>query len=467
MGSSAIFQLAGIPEFGFYFDGASALMLALVSFVGWLVCRFSVRYLADDPNRGIYFRWIGFTLATVMLMTVSSSLLMFTLCWGLTSLGLHHLLLHFPDRPGARRAAWNKFVASRTGDLCLALACLFCYLNFGTTDFETLFLHYANADSSAVPAAGSAVVGWLLVAGAAIKSVQFPFHTWLPLTMEAPTPISALMHGGIVNAGGFLLIRSQPLLASAPNAMLFLTIVGTVTAVFASLVMLTQTSIKRSLAYSTIAQMGFMMLQCGLGLFAAAMLHLIAHSLYKAHAFLSSGTLRVPQNSAASASLTGGWSGISTRQKWQTFLQSLGSVFLVALTITTIAFRPLNHPNAWPLIAILLFAILSYVYQSVQTLSIPIVIYALFRASLVSCLYVSSFRIVDAIVSTSPQYSTVPAQFWGAVIVVAGFVFLAVLQILSVRLPHNRFVQRLYVHLSNGFYIESLWRKMLPSSTAR
>jgi NAD(P)H-quinone oxidoreductase subunit 5 len=465
MGSSAISLRWG--EIGFYFDGASALMLALVSFVGWLVCRFSDRYLTDDPKRSAYYRWTGFTIGTVMLMTLSSSLLMFSLCWALTSLGLHHLLLHFPDRAGAQRAAWSKFVVSRTGDFFLALACLVCYLNVGTTDFATLFSHYSSADSRALPASESTIIGWLLILGAAIKSVQFPFHTWLPLTMETPTPVSALMHGGIVNAGGFLLIRTQPLLIPAPNALLFLTIVGTTTAVFASLVMLTQTNIKRMLAYSTIAQMGFMMLQCGLGIFAAAMLHLIAHSLYKAHAFLSSGTQPVRQAANVSASISWGWSGVSKRLKWQTYVRTVGVMMLVAATITTVAFLPLTHPNAWPLIAIMSCAITAYVYQSLRTLSIPIIAQAFLRASLLVFLYVASFRIVDAIISTNPQYSLVPVSSWGAIIVVTGFVLLTVIQWLSSRLSDSPFFHRLYVHLSNGLYIDSLWRKALTGSAMR
>src|SRR5690606_5255778 len=133
-------------------------------------------------------------------------------------------------------------------------------------------------------------VGWLIICGALLKSAQFPFHTWLPDTMGTPTPVSTLMHAGIINAGGYLVIRLSPLLVENTTAMLFLATIGAVTLASASLVMLTQTSVKRMLAYSTIAQMGFMLLQCGLGAYALAVLHLIAHSLYKAHAFLSSGS---------------------------------------------------------------------------------------------------------------------------------------------------------------------------------
>ena len=135
---------------------------------------------------------------------------------------------------------------------------------------------------------------------AVLKSAQFPFHGWLPDTMETPTPVSALMHAGIINAGGFLIIRFSPLMAKAPHALELLAAVGGFTALFGSLVMITQTSVKRTLAFSTVAQMGFMMLQCGLGAFALALLHIAAHSLYKAHAFLSSGSVIAGARAAGS-----------------------------------------------------------------------------------------------------------------------------------------------------------------------
>jgi len=136
---------------------------------------------------------------------------------------------------------------------------------------------------------GLTAICLLLVGVAMLKSAQFPFHSWLPDTMETQTPLSALMHAGIINAGGFLIVRLSPVVSLSPVALNTLAIVGAFTAIFASLVMMTQASIKRMLALSTIAQMGFMMLQCGLGAFSIAVLHIVAHSLYKAHAFFIVG----------------------------------------------------------------------------------------------------------------------------------------------------------------------------------
>ena len=144
--------------------------------------------------------------------------------------------------------------------------------------------------ASAVPGALQAAAG-LLVTAALLKSAQFPAHGWLIEVMETPTPVSALLHAGVINAGGFLILRFSGVISLSTPSLETMALVGGFTALFGSVVMLTQTSVKVSLAYSTIAQMGFMMLQCGLGAFPAALVHIVAHSLYKAHAFLTSGSV--------------------------------------------------------------------------------------------------------------------------------------------------------------------------------
>jgi NAD(P)H-quinone oxidoreductase subunit 5 len=214
------------------------------------------------------------------------------------SMALHKLLTFYPDRPAAMIAARKKFLFSRLGDIALLAALGAAWQAFGTLDYAPLFAA-VSADSGAHRVAIQAIA-ILLVLAAVLKSAQFPFHGWLPDTMETPTPVSALMHAGIINAGGFLIIRFSPLLARAPHALELLAVVGGFTALFGSLVMITQTSVKRTLAFSTVAQMGFMMLQCGLGAFALALLHIAAHSLYKAHAFLSSGGVIAAARAAGS-----------------------------------------------------------------------------------------------------------------------------------------------------------------------
>jgi NAD(P)H-quinone oxidoreductase subunit 5 len=277
---------------GVYFDTLSAVMLLLVSFLGAVVTRYSCNYLDGDPQQGRFAKWLCVTLGSVTTLIISGNLLMFTLAWVATSMSLHQLLTFYPDRPAGILAARKKFLISRLGDACLIGALILSWQCFGSWRFVEMFA--ATESLRIQPGAQSSCLGWvsvLLVAGALLKSAQFPFHSWLPDTMETPTPVSALMHAGIINAGGFLVLRLSPIIASSPAALNALALTGALTALFASVVMLTQTSVKRSLAYSTIAQMGFMMLQCGLGAFALAALHIVAHSLYKAHAFLSSGSI--------------------------------------------------------------------------------------------------------------------------------------------------------------------------------
>ena len=266
-------------------DAIAGVMVVLVSFLGLVVLRFSRHYLDGDPGQNRFFSWMSLTLASVLTLVLASNLLLLLLAWIATSLCLHRLLLHYPERAGAVFSARKKFVVSRLGDLCLFVAAVLLFRAYGTWDLEGLFAAVRARPDPSLP-----VVGGFLVACAALKSAQFPFHGWLPDTMETPTPVSALMHAGIINAGGYLIVRLGPVLAQAPGALHALAVVGAVTAAFGATVMLAQPSVKRALAFSTIAQMGFMMVQCGLGAYGLALLHIVAHSLYKAHAFLSAGS---------------------------------------------------------------------------------------------------------------------------------------------------------------------------------
>ena len=169
-------------------------MLLLVSFLGMVVCQYSMRYLDGDARQGRYFRWIGMTMSSIAAGYLGQP------AHVLRSLGpdqarLHQLLLHYPDRSTARRAAWTKFVIRRVGDCFLVAAIVLVFLEFGTFKFDQLFSEAAAASSSVM-----AAIAWLSVLGAVTKSAQFPGHTWLPENMETPTSISALMHTGIVES---------------------------------------------------------------------------------------------------------------------------------------------------------------------------------------------------------------------------------------------------------------------------
>ena len=272
-------------------DELTVLMLTMVALLFACIARYSRSYLAGEPGYASFFWRLLLLSIVTSLFILSQNLVFMLVCWVLMSLSLHPLLLFYPDRARARIAASKKFFVSRLGDLFLLVAFGLIYRSFGTLDLMELIdlvqaMSRQEYRDSTLP-----VVSSLIAAGALIKSAQFPFHFWLPESMETPTPVSAVMHAGIINAGGFLLIRLSPLMVHATEVHAFIAITGTVSAVFGALVMMTQNDIKKKLAYSTISQMGLMIFACGLGAFSVAVVHIIAHSFYKAHGFLSTGSL--------------------------------------------------------------------------------------------------------------------------------------------------------------------------------
>jgi len=285
-GTSPLIGLAGVG-LSVRLDVVSVSMLLLVAFVGWVVVRYAITYLDGEARQGAFIGWLAATLAAVLLLVMSGNLVQLIVAWIATSVTLHKLLLFYPDRVTAIRAAHKKFIVARVGDAALIVAAALLVSAYGTTDIATLLA--AAGKAGPAPAAALWASGFIALA-AILKSAQFPTHGWLTEVMETPTPVSALLHAGVINAGGFLLIRFADVMLLAPGVLAVLVMIGGLTALFGGLVMLTQPAVKTSLAWSTIAQMGFMVMQCGLALFPLALLHIVAHSLYKAHAFLGSGT---------------------------------------------------------------------------------------------------------------------------------------------------------------------------------
>lgn len=268
-------------------DVVTRVMLVLVTFLGLVVLRYSRTYLARAPGQQRYVRAFLAALSAITMLVSSASLLVMAFAWIGTSLALHQLLTFYRQRPQALVVAHKKFILSRLADGCVLGALALVHANVGSLELGAVN-QWASAHA-ALPYSMQ-LAALLLVFAVLLKSAQLPFHGWLIQVMEAPTPVSALLHAGIVNIGGFLMIRLAPFMAAAPLAQTVLVLVGTVTAVVAALVMSTRVTVKVALAWSTCAQMGFMLVECGLGLWHVALLHLLAHSLYKAHAFLASGS---------------------------------------------------------------------------------------------------------------------------------------------------------------------------------
>ena len=447
---------------GVFVDSLTAVMLLLVSFIGLVIARFSARALAGDPDQGRFFTWLSLTLGAVLALIVSRNLVMFTAAWMLTSYGLHHLLQHYADRPWAAWAARKKFLISRCGDVALLAAVALTIWQFGSADYSVVFAAADAARSSqATVPASLAAISVLLVLGAMTKSAQVPFHSWLPDTMEAPTPVSALMHAGIINAGGFLVIRLSPLVALSHLALDLLALVGAVTALFGGLVMLTQTSIKRSLAFSTIAQMGFMMLQCGLGAFSAALLHIVAHSLYKAHAFLACGSVL---DAAARTKLDGVPKAGPARA-----VVALPVAFAVAAVAALgggllIGFDPVAKPGGLVLIVVMAVALTTLVWQSLLTGSWPVAVGGIAAAAGTSLVYAAASLGMEKLLASAAVAHVVgpisALDMLVAVIVVVGFVGVFALQAAAATLSRLPAVRALYVHAANGFYLDVPARRL-------
>jgi NAD(P)H-quinone oxidoreductase subunit 5 len=442
------------PGFGIgvRLDILSCVMLMLVSFLGSVVTRFSVNYLDGDPGRARFSRWLAATIAAVSLMVIAPGLAQLAAAWIATSLCLHQLLTFYRERPEAMAAARKKFVISRAADLAILGAVGLIWRSAGTLDFQDLF-------QAGLPAGTNILLpSLLLVLAALMKSAQVPFHSWLPDTLETPTPVSALMHAGIINGGGFLIVRMSPLLAQSPAALNLLALAGAVSALFASVVMMTQTSIKRALAWSTVAQMGFMMLECGLGAFGLAVLHIVAHSLYKSHAFLSSGSVVAitraawtptgrpqahPFMLACILAITISLTWLAGSAVGASFAADPGSMVLVSIFVMALGFMLWNlwntrFPNRLAVAGVLIAAVLAFAWAGLHQ-----TVHGLFAAEF-------------------PGYTPRRSPVELAVMALVVLLFLSVLlfQAWLPALAHRAAFRALYIHASNGFYLDSLLSRL-------
>jgi len=446
---------------GVYIDSLSVVMLLLISFIGLIIVRYSISYLDREATQGQFLKWMLFSLGAVQLLVVSRDLVMLTAAWMLTSSGLHRLLTHYPDRTWAIWAARKKFLISRLGDLFLLAALWLTYYCFGTTEYAEIFAATQKLhESSAGGDFWISAIGSLYVLGAMTKSAQFPFHSWLPDTMETPTPVSALMHAGIINAGGFLVLRLSPLISLSHLALDFLALIGAFTALFGGLVMLTQTSVKRQLAYSTIAQMGFMMLQCGLGAFSAALLHIVAHSLYKAHAFLSCGSVL---DAAAGRKTDAGRIDPSRRIPLMLPAAIMLAIAICSTTVWIFGVNLTAKPGAIILSLILTIALTQLVWSALSVGSMRLAMWGILAAALVSVGYYGAYLVADQILRHSVSHQTINPSLLDSLvilIVALGFIGIFLLQAAAASGWSGPLFRSLYVHALNGFYIDVAARRV-------
>jgi NADH-quinone oxidoreductase subunit L len=291
---------AGSVDVGFSLrlDGLTAIMLVMVTFIGSLIAIYSVGYMHGDPGYPRFFAEVSGFLFFMTGLVLADNLILLYACWEGVGLCSYLLIGFWFAKPSAAAAARKAFLVTRLGDIGLFLGILVLWLNSGSLDYDQVFA-WAGRDGTSQT---TLVVACLLVfMGAAGKSAQFPLHVWLPDAMEGPSPVSALIHAAtMVTAGVYLVARCMPLFQLAPDAQLVVACIGAFTALLAALIALTQTDLKRVLAYSTISQLGYMFLALGSGLRAehlaglaamAAIFHLFTHAFFKALLFLASGSV--------------------------------------------------------------------------------------------------------------------------------------------------------------------------------
>lgn len=258
----------------------------LVQLLGAAIGLYSANHLKGEPRQPVYIAALGAVLAAVHLLLLADHWIVLIAAWAAIGHAMHALLCFYEDRPFALLAAHKKRVTDRAADALLILAALLAWSQVGSGSLSALWAHIAAGHASAALAWSGACLALAVIA----RTALMPVHGWLVQVMEAPTPVSALLHAGVVNLGGYVLVLFAPLLGVSLAARWLLVIFGLVSATVAGLVLLTRVSQKVHLAWSTIAQMGFMLLECGLGLYLFAALHLLGHSLYKAHNFLNASS---------------------------------------------------------------------------------------------------------------------------------------------------------------------------------
>ena len=430
-------------------DAVSASLALLVSFVGWIVVRYSRTYLDGEAREGHFHGLMLATLAAVVILVQAGSLLVVAVCFVAVGLALRRLLLFYPERAEARRAAAKFSLVWGAGDVALILASVLIAFSMGTGSIAAL----NAAAAGGLPAAAQVGVA-LLVLAAALKTAAFPLHGWLTEVMEAPTPVSALLHAGIINSGGVLLIALSGLVQASPGAMAALVMIGGLTALFGASVMLTQSAVKTALAWSTIAQMGFMLLQCGLGLWTLALLHIVAHSLYKAHAFLSSGgaVQQVALVKRPGPVAVPGFAAVA-----KAFLLALLLFAAVAGAFAWLA-AP-KSPQSLALGVILILGVAYLVAQGLADAAPRALTLRTAAASLTAAVAYFTFQLIAQAVwgESLPQPPAAGPLEW-ALIVLALFSFgvVAVAQALFPLWAHHPAAAGLRVHLANGLYLNTV-----------
>ena len=280
-------------DFGFVLDPLAGVMLVMVTFIGLLIFIYSISYMKNDPRMARFFCYLSLFAAGMLGLVLSNSLLLLFMCWEIVGLASYLLISFWFHKPAAAAAGKKAFIVTRIGDLGLFIGLLLAFKTTGTLSFydDGQGLLETSVGATVLGFNAAAVISLLLFFGAVGKSGQLPLHVWLPDAMEGPTPVSALIHAAtMVAAGVFLVARTYPLF-EVGNTLPIVAWTGAFTALVAALIALGQYDLKRILAYSTISQLGLMMVGLGVGGVAVGMFHLLTHAFFKALLFLGAGSI--------------------------------------------------------------------------------------------------------------------------------------------------------------------------------
>ncbi|QSX33890.1 NADH-quinone oxidoreductase subunit L [Shewanella avicenniae] len=427
------------------------MLLGLIAILGFTVVRYSWVAFAGDTERGRFIRALLLTISAVVLVIISNHLLLFWAAWVSVSLSLHRLILFYPERPRAQLAAHKKFLLARLSELLLAGAFLALYREFHTSDIHALLVQVAQSDASI----NLSIAAVLLALVALIKCAQLPMHGWLIQVVEAPTPVSALLHAGIVNLGGILLLFFAPVLALSQVASWLLIVTAGISTVIAGLVSTTRISIKVKLAWSTSSQMGLMLVEIALGLYEMALLHLFAHSFYKSFSFLNSGNT---VNHYLAAKLAG-----EVKPQLRNWSLALGlSIGLIALAQWQYAVM-----TSMAAAVLIWFALAALIVPSVSRwdiASLPRIALSLGVACALLTLYSFSKHHLAPLIGQDT-----PLNLYADTLVALLFFSLFALSVALQYWPHVRWVKSLFIWLNAGAYVDEwatrLTLKLWPSSS--
>jgi NADH-quinone oxidoreductase subunit L len=279
-------------DFAFYLDQLSLVMLLVVTGVGFLIHIYSVGYMGDDPSYYRFFSYLNLFMFFMLTLVLADNYLLMFIGWEGVGLASYLLIGFWFTKDSAASAGKKAFIVNRIGDFGFLIALFLLIKHFGTLNFDQVFTSVLPLTAETAGAGLLTTIGILLMVGACGKSAQIPLYIWLPDAMEGPTPVSALIHAAtMVTAGVYMVSRSQVIFERAPIALTVVAIIGSLTAFFAATIGIAQTDIKKVLAYSTISQLGYMFMACGVGAFSAGIFHLMTHAFFKGLLFLAAGSV--------------------------------------------------------------------------------------------------------------------------------------------------------------------------------